>query len=116
MKLANAAGMSHATLHRKLKAVRNQDTSEFISEIRLRHAMELLIQNTGTVSEIACKVGFGSPAYFSKCFHEYDGYPPGEVKKRHPVHPYLTNGTVAGEASSPGMEPLSAAKKMSDTT
>ncbi len=35
-----------------------------------------------TASEVAFKVGFGSPAYFSKCFHEYYGYPPGEEKKR----------------------------------
>jgi TolB-like protein/Tfp pilus assembly protein PilF len=40
------------------------------------------MQETDTSAEIAYKVGFGSPAYFSKCFHEYYGYPPGEVKKK----------------------------------
>jgi len=33
-KLALEAGMSHATLHRRLKAIKNQDVSEFICEIR----------------------------------------------------------------------------------
>jgi TolB-like protein len=46
--------------------------------------MEMLQKNIAPVSEIAFKVGFGSPAYFNTCFHEYFGYPPGEVKKREP--------------------------------
>jgi transcriptional regulator GlxA family with amidase domain len=44
--------------------------------------MELLQFQTGTVSEIASGVGFASTTYFIKCFHDYFGYPPGEVKKR----------------------------------
>lgn len=112
-KLANAAGMSHATLHRKLKSIRNQDTSEFISEIRLRHAMELLVQNAGTASEIAYRVGFGSPAYFSKCFHDYYGYPPGEVKKRHSGQPERIDGIEAGKISAVENESDSMAKEPS---
>ena len=80
--LAKAVGMSHATLHRRLKAIKNQDVTHFIREVRLQHAMELLSKNEGNASEIAFKVGFGSPAYFTKCFHEYYGFPPGNVRKR----------------------------------
>ncbi len=36
----------------------------------------------GTASEIAYKVGFNSPAYFTKCFHDYFGFTPGEVSKK----------------------------------
>jgi transcriptional regulator GlxA family with amidase domain len=43
--------------------------------------MEMLQNNIGTVSEVAFMTGFGSPAYFSKCFHEFFGYPPGKVKR-----------------------------------
>ncbi|MEJ2005186.1 MAG: tetratricopeptide repeat protein, partial [Cyclobacteriaceae bacterium] len=32
-------------------------------------------------SEIAYEVGFGSPSYFFKCFHERFGYTPGELKE-----------------------------------
>jgi len=81
-KLAKEVGMSYSTIHRKLKSIKNQDVSEFISEIRLQHAMELLVQNAGTVSEIAFTTGFNSPTYFTKCFHDYYGFPPGDVKKR----------------------------------
>jgi TolB-like protein/AraC-like DNA-binding protein len=79
--LAIAAGVSRITIYRRLRFIKNQGVSQFIREIRLRRAMELLKQNAGTVSEIAFMVGFGSPGYFNKCFHEFFGFPPGKVKK-----------------------------------
>jgi TolB-like protein/AraC-like DNA-binding protein len=81
-KLAEKAGMSHASLHRKVKAITHRDISQFIREVRLKLAMEMLQKNEGNVVEIAFRVGFGSATYFSRCFHEYFGYPPGEVRKR----------------------------------
>ena len=80
--LVREMGLSHISLHRKLKTISNQTISQFIREIRLKRAKELLLNEDLTVSEIAYRVGFGSPTYFNKCFHEYFGYPPGEVKKR----------------------------------
>jgi TolB-like protein/AraC-like DNA-binding protein/Tfp pilus assembly protein PilF len=77
--LAHEVGMSRSQIHRKLRELSNQSTTQFIREIRLEHAMELLRDQVGTVSEIAYRVGFSSPTYFSKCFHEYYGFPPGEA-------------------------------------
>jgi TolB-like protein/AraC-like DNA-binding protein len=82
--LARLAGLSRSVIHRKLRTIRRQNITRFIREIRLKRAMELLKQNAGPASDVAFKVGFGSPAYFNKCFHEYYGYPPGEVKKMFP--------------------------------
>ena len=79
--LAREAGVSRITLYRKIKSIKNQDTGQYIREIRLRRAMELLRQNAGTVSEIAYMVGFGNPYYFNRCFHQFFGFPPGKVKK-----------------------------------
>jgi TolB-like protein/AraC-like DNA-binding protein len=83
--LARAAGMTSFTLRRKLRAVSKKSINQFIREIRLQKAMEILQQEEITASEVAYKVGFGSPAYFTKCFHEYFGYPPGEAKNRNNV-------------------------------
>ena len=80
--LAKEMGLSHSSLHRKLKAIAQQSISQFIRETRLKRAMELLKLQAGTVAEVAYGVGFGSTTYFSKCFHDYYGYPPGEIKKR----------------------------------
>ncbi|MCU0379261.1 MAG: helix-turn-helix domain-containing protein [Bacteroidales bacterium] len=79
---AHQAGISRSSIHRRLRALNYENISHFIRAIRLRRAMELLRNHEGAVSEIAYRVGFGSPAYFNKCFHDYYGYPPGEVKIR----------------------------------
>jgi AraC-like DNA-binding protein/TolB-like protein len=85
--LAEELGMSRMTLHRKVKSIIKKSVSEFIRETRLKRANELLQQRSGTVSEIAFNVGFGSVAYFNRCFHKQYGFPPGEVLKgmHHPT-------------------------------
>ncbi len=79
--LAKEVGLSRSQIHRKLKSVCNKSVSQFLREVRLDKAKLFLEDAKLTVSEIAYKVGFGSPSYFIKCFHDQFGYPPGEVKK-----------------------------------
>ncbi|MCX6220712.1 MAG: helix-turn-helix domain-containing protein [Bacteroidia bacterium] len=80
--LARETGMSRFNLNRKLHSICYKTINQFIREVRLERAMEMLLKESVTASEVAYKVGFSSPAYFSTCFSEYFGYPPGEVKKR----------------------------------
>jgi TolB-like protein/AraC-like DNA-binding protein len=80
--LAHETGMSRFSLNRKLQNISRKTTNQFIREVRLQRAMDMLRQGSVTASEVAFKVGFKSPAYFNTCFSEYFGYPPGEVKKR----------------------------------
>jgi signal transduction histidine kinase/DNA-binding response OmpR family regulator len=80
--LSREVGMSHTQIHRKLKALTNQSVSQFIRSMRLARAVELLKQDAGTVAEIAYQVGFGSQAYFTKCFHEQFGHSPKEYVKK----------------------------------
>jgi len=80
--LTEEAGLSHSVIHRRLKSIKNQSVSQFIREIRLKKARELLEEGKRTVSEIAYEVGFGSPSYFIRCFHEQFGYSPGETKNQ----------------------------------
>ncbi len=95
--LAKAAGMSRSGIYRKLISITHHSVSQFIREIRLKSAMELLQQNAGNASEIAFRVGFSSPAYFTKCFHEYYGFPPGKVKKRVLYDPLQNNNILSQE-------------------
>jgi len=78
--VAQKIGLSRSQIHRKLKILTKQSVSQFIREIRLQKAMDLLQQNVATVSEIAFKVGFGSPTYFNKCFRDFYGITPGEAR------------------------------------
>jgi len=78
--LARESGMSLYAIGRKLYSINNKRVSQFIREVRLRKAMELLQNGTFTASEVSYKVGFGSPAYFNKCFREFFGCTPGDIK------------------------------------
>jgi len=80
--LAHEVGMSRSNLLRKVKKITKLSVSQFIRQVRLKNAMETLKQTSLTVSEISYEVGFSSTSYFIKCFHDYYGYPPGEVGKR----------------------------------
>ena len=77
--LADKVGINRSHLHRKLKDATGQSISQFIREFRLKKAHELLKSRDLTSSEVAYKVGFGSATYFSKAFHDFYGYTPGEV-------------------------------------
>ncbi|MBC8770512.1 tetratricopeptide repeat protein [Arenibacter sp. BSSL-BM3] len=79
--LAYAIGMSRSQLHRKLKALLDQSPNQLIRTFRLQRAHDLLKQNAATSSEIAYQVGFSSPSYFTKCFHEQYGCTPSEISK-----------------------------------
>ncbi|WP_321516024.1 helix-turn-helix domain-containing protein [Marinifilum fragile] len=79
--LADAIGMSRSNLLRKVKKQCNLSVSQFIRQIRLENAREILVKGDANVSEVAYQVGFSSTSYFIKCFREFYGYPPGETGK-----------------------------------
>jgi signal transduction histidine kinase/DNA-binding response OmpR family regulator len=80
--LADSIHLSRSQLHRKLKSLTGQAPNELIRHYRLERAMQFLQQNSGTIAEISYQTGFSSPAYFSKCFSDRYGYPPGDMKKK----------------------------------
>ena len=82
--LAKEAGISHSNLNRKLKSILNKNSSQFIREIRLKKAKELLSNKELTVAEISYRVGFGSPAHFSRSFRDFFGRAPGELRNQEP--------------------------------
>jgi signal transduction histidine kinase/ligand-binding sensor domain-containing protein/CheY-like chemotaxis protein/AraC-like DNA-binding protein len=79
--LSREVGMSRSQIHRKLTALTGMSAGDFIRYLRLHRAMDLLQQNAATVAEIAYKVGFGTPAHFTKSFHDLFGKTPSEVRK-----------------------------------
>ncbi|MDX2444699.1 MAG: helix-turn-helix domain-containing protein [Bacteroidales bacterium] len=80
--LVKEVGLSRSQIHRKLKKINGKSITQFIRELRLEEAYTLLNGKVGTAAEIAYRVGFNSPTYFNKCFHEYFGITPGEVGKK----------------------------------
>lgn len=74
---------SKSTLHRKLKSLTGLSPGEFIRNVRLKHAVQMLNNNVGNISEIAFAVGFNDPKYFSRCFKIEFGMTPKEFQEAH---------------------------------
>ena len=79
--LASEAGLSRTNLFLKLKALTRYTPQEFIKTIRLEQAAQLLRKTDLTVSEIAYRVGFKYPKYFSTCFLQQYRLKPSEYRK-----------------------------------
>lgn len=80
-KLGKALNISRVHLYRKLKAITNQNPTEFIRTIRLKQAAYLLAQDKLNISEIAYMVGFNSHQYFTNSFQKYFNMSPTEYVK-----------------------------------
>jgi signal transduction histidine kinase/ligand-binding sensor domain-containing protein/DNA-binding NarL/FixJ family response regulator len=81
--LASELSISRMGLHRKIKALTGQTTGEFIRNIRLKKACELLAVHGMNISEVCYSVGFNSPSYFTTCFTEVYKMTPTEYAKSH---------------------------------
>lgn len=72
--------MSRMNLYRKLQSLTGQTPSEFVRAIRLKKGAQMLASGIPTVAEVADRVGFSTPSYFSKCFKEMFGVLPTQYK------------------------------------
>ena len=78
--IAAELALSRVQLYRKVKALTGCTPVDLLRKARLSKALELLADPELTVSEIAYRVGFTSPSYFTKCFKDEYGKVPGEVR------------------------------------
>ena len=75
--LCRRGRISRMHLHRKIKAWSGKSTSHYIRSRRLEKARDLLqAQRDLNISEIAYRVGFKDPNYFTRTFREMFGIPP----------------------------------------
>ena len=79
--LADLLNISRTQLFRRLQKLTGKNISQYLREYRLKKALELLKKDVASASEIAYQVGFSSPSYFNKCFHDHFGISPGQVNK-----------------------------------
>lgn len=76
--LSEKLNTSQSTLYRKIKNQTNLSTTEFIREVRLKKALDLLKSNKFTNDEIATYIGFNSTSYFIRSFKKRYGKTPRE--------------------------------------
>ena len=80
--IAGEMNMSTSSLYRKMKSLTGMGPNEFINKVKMKQAEEMLIQGKLSISEIAFRLGYSTPAYFRQCFKEEFGMPPSEFVKR----------------------------------
>ena len=81
--ITTEVGISRVHLHRKLKELTNQTTRDFIRNIRLKQAAELLSKKRYTIAEVADLTGFTNPNNFSTAFKDLYGMPPSMYMEQH---------------------------------
>jgi YesN/AraC family two-component response regulator len=80
--IAAEVGISRVHLHRKLKELTNQSTRDFIRNVRLKQAADLLAEKKHSVSEVAALTGFTNLTYFSTVFKDTYGVSPSNYTNR----------------------------------
>ncbi len=78
-KIGGHFALSRVHLYRKLKALTNLSISEYVKNIRLEKAKELLKENKFNVSEVADMTGFSSVSLFSRSFKQAFGQSPTKM-------------------------------------
>ncbi len=72
-RFATEIGVSRMQLYRKLDALTEMTVKEFVRNIRLKRAAQLLVQKKLNISEVAYAVGFKDLSHFRKCFKQEFG-------------------------------------------
>ena len=81
--IARSLGVSQNQLYRKMKALLGTGVSDYLQNIRLTKARQLLLQENSLIADVAYQTGFSSPAYFSTAFKSKYQVSPSEFKALH---------------------------------
>ncbi len=81
--IAEEVGISRVHLHRKMKELTGQTPHDFIRNIRLKKAANLLGSGNMNISEVMYSCGFSNAASFSTIFKKMYGMSPREYMNEH---------------------------------
>ncbi|MCB4807068.1 response regulator [Tamlana sp. 62-3] len=81
--LATHLSLSRSQFYRKIKALTNQTATEFLRNIRLQKAKQILELGETNISKVCYATGFSSHSYFTKCFKNHFGVLPTEIKTQY---------------------------------
>jgi signal transduction histidine kinase/DNA-binding response OmpR family regulator len=79
---SSSMNLSRTHLHKKLKVITGQSPSEFVRNLRLQRASQLLAAGADQVSVIAYDTGFNNVSYFTRMFKSKYGVSPTEYKRQ----------------------------------
>lgn len=79
--LAKIAGVSEQHLCRLFKKNFQLRPMEYLAQVRVQHAKDLLVYSNKTIGEISDETGFQDGSYFSVVFKRYENMTPGEYRR-----------------------------------
>lgn len=85
-RLAERAGMSPRSFHRRFLEATGETPGRFIETLRLDHARQLL-QTGASLKEIGARTGYATQGQFSKAFARRFGLSPGLFREMHAANP-----------------------------
>ena len=77
-RISELMGISVSTLYRKVKALTDLNSVEYVRLARLKKAAELLSEGHYRINEISYLTGFSSPSYFATSFQKQFGISPSQ--------------------------------------
>lgn len=84
IQVSNIAGkfqLSARSLNRRFKLATNTTPVQYLQDIRINHARELLKQSNLVVAEVADAVGYQDTSYFSSLFKKFNDVTPNEYRR-----------------------------------
>ena len=79
--LAMEMNISKSSLYKKINKHVKLTPRRLIHSLKIKTAQQLLLSNYLNISEVAFRVGFNDPKYFSKCFKREVGCSPKKYRK-----------------------------------
>lgn len=81
--LVSKLGIGRSVFFKKLKSLTGLAPVEFIREVRIKRAAQLIDTGQYTISQITYMVGCNDPRYFSRIFKQKYGLTPTEYREKH---------------------------------
>jgi AraC-like DNA-binding protein len=91
--LAEIAGMSRAVFAENFKKTFGRSAMQYLKEVRLRRATELLESTDLPIKTIAARVGFQSRSYFTRAFRTFAGVDPTRYREAWKAEPPATQSS-----------------------
>lgn len=78
--LADSMNLSRTVFYRKIRSLLGVSPIDFVRDMRIKRAVQLLDSEAYTISEVAYMSGFSSPQYFNRVFKNIMNCTPTEYK------------------------------------
>jgi len=80
--IAKSKNLSSSYIRRLFVKYENKSTKEYLTEVRMKRAQEVIMQKGYKVKDVAFMVGYQDSLHFSKEFKKYFGVSPNEYKNK----------------------------------